>query len=299
MNDSQPPSGPNGRPEGNGNGPRRSRKLGSILLAAGILLVAVAASVALIGSIGSLRGKAAPATPPADMVQPAARPSRPATPAVTATTTASATATATARTARQAPPPLVTLPIASPSPTATPRPEPTPAPRPATPTAPATPSATAPAQKARPPVTQITIPAVGIDTKVVQTGYQITQIDGKSVMQWQVADFAAGHAALSAEPGGGGNIVIAGHDDWKGQVFENLHEVKLGDQVNLTTPVKTYHYVITEIHYRKAIGATLADQLAAGQFLAPMPQERVTLVTCWPYGVDSYRLIVVAKPVAG
>lgn len=201
------------------------------------------------------------------------------------------TATETARAATQPPPPLVTLPVATPTPTppqATPDPSPSP-----------TPTATPVPKPVLPPVTHIAIPAVGINTTVVQTGYQITQLDGKSVMQWQVADFAAGHAALSAEPGGGGNIVIAGHDDWKGEVFKNLHEAKLGQQVILTTPAKTYRYVITEIHYRKAIGASLADRLAAGQFLAPMPQERVTLVTCWPYGVDSYRLIVVAKPVTG
>jgi len=28
-----------------------------------------------------------------------------------------------------------------------------------------------------------------------------------------------------------------------------------------------------------------------------MPEERVTLVTCWPYGIDDHRIIVVAKPV--
>jgi sortase (surface protein transpeptidase) len=32
--------------------------------------------------------------------------------------------------------------------------------------------------------------------------------------------------------------------------------------------------------------------------MAPMPEERLTLITCWPYGVDDHRLIVVAKPVA-
>jgi sortase A len=72
--------------------------------------------------------------------------------------------------------------------------------------------------------------------------------------------------------------------------------VKLGDQVLLTTPAATHRYVITEIIYRKDVGVPLADRLAAGQYLAPMPEERVTLVTCWPYGVDTHRLIVVAKP---
>jgi sortase A len=149
---------------------------------------------------------------------------------------------------------------------------------------------------ALPGATHIAIPAVGIDTGVVDVGSQIVTIEGQSVRQLQVADYAAGHDALSANPGAGGNIVISGHDDWKGEVFKNLHNVKLGDLVLLTTPQATYHYVITEINYRRDVGVPLADRLAAGQYLAPMPEERVTLVTCWPYGVDTHRLIVVAKP---
>jgi sortase A len=147
-----------------------------------------------------------------------------------------------------------------------------------------------------PGATHIAIPSVGIDTKIVDVGYQSVTIDGQTVRQLQVAAYAAGHDAQSANPGAGGNIVISGHDDWQGEVFKNLDQVQLGDQVVLTTPDATHRYVITEIIYRKDTGASLADRLAAGQYLAPMPEERVTLVTCWPYGVDTHRLIVVAKP---
>jgi sortase A len=147
-----------------------------------------------------------------------------------------------------------------------------------------------------PGATHIAIPSVGIDTKIVDVGYQTLTIDGQTVRQLQVAAYAAGHDALSANPGAGGNIVISGHDDWQGEVFKNLYQVHLGDQLVLTTPDATHRYVITEIIYRKDTGASLADRLAAGQYLAPMPEERVTLVTCWPYGVDTHRLIVVAKP---
>ncbi|HET7035944.1 MAG TPA: sortase [Thermomicrobiaceae bacterium] len=149
---------------------------------------------------------------------------------------------------------------------------------------------------ALPPATEIAIPAAGIDTHIVEVAPEVVTIDGQSVIQGQVADFAAGHDAVSANPGEGGNIVIAGHDDWKGEVFKNLHTVNLGDQVVLTAPGATHRYTITEIHYRQEVGVPLAERLATGQFLAPMPEERVTLVTCWPYGVDSHRLIVVAKP---
>jgi sortase A len=197
-------------------------------------------------------------------------------------------------------PPTLPVPVSNPTPmpTATAAPRSKAAPLAAAPAqAPVTarPQPTATPKPALPSATHIAIPSVGIDSNVVDVGYQIVTIEGQSVRQLQVADYAAGHDALSANPGAGGNIVLSGHDDWKGEVFKNLHNVKLGDQVLLTTPQATYHYVITEIVYRRDAGAPLADRLAAGQYLAPMPEERVTLVTCWPYGVDTHRLIVVAK----
>lgn len=191
-------------------------------------------------------------------------------------------------------------------PTATPPVKPTPSPTPtvsaiATP-APATPPAVSqplPTPASPPPAaTHIAIPSVGIDANVQEVGYQLVSINGQQVRQLQVAAYAAGHDELSANPGTGGNVVIAGHDDWKGEVFKNLHDVKLGDPVLLTTPAATHRYVVTGIFYRQYTDTSLTDRLAAGQFLAPMPEERVTLVTCWPYGVDTHRLIVVAKPQA-
>ncbi|MBX6342430.1 MAG: sortase, partial [Thermomicrobiaceae bacterium] len=170
---------------------------------------------------------------------------------------------------------------ARPTPTSTPTPAPTPTPRPDLPHA-----------------THIAIPAVGIDTKVVEVGYDVVQIGGQKVIQWRVADYAAGHHSTSADPGEGGNIVISGHDDWRGQVFRTLERVKIGDVVILTTPAGERRYAVAEIHYRKEAGVPLAERIATGHFLDPMPEERVTLVTCWPYGVDDHRLIVVAKPIA-
>jgi sortase A len=253
---------------------RGGRGPGELLILLGILFLGLALMV-LMGAAGSTQDAGAmteapeltettPVTAPAPATQ---------SPVPVASVTATPTATST-RTSATAP--VATSPAQAPV-TAVPRPAPTPKP-------------------ALPGATHITISSVGIDTNVVDVGYQIVTIDGQSVRQLQVADYAAGHDALSANPGEGGNIVISGHDDWKGEVFKNLHNVKLGDQVLLTTPAATHRYVITEIIYRKDVGVPLADRLAAGQYLAPMPEERVTLVTCWPYGVDTHRLIVVAKP---
>jgi len=214
-----------------------------------------------------------------------------------------ATTTSLAPTA-EPPAPLQALgPEATPSPTVvalTPSPSatmPTVKPAPPSPTPTVVPATPTPTPK-MPPPTHIQIPSVGIDAPVVEVGYDVVTIDGQQVIQWRVADYAAGHNNTSANPGEGGNIVISGHDDWKGEVFRNLEHVKIGDLVILTNASgQRFTYRVEEIHYRKEVGVPLQERLATGMFLAPMPEERVTLVTCWPYGIDDHRLIVVAKPV--
>lgn len=147
--------------------------------------------------------------------------------------------------------------------------------------------------------TRIRVPAAGIDTDVVTVGYQLIDIGGQTVIEWDVALWAAGHHSLSANPGEGGNVVIAGHVAGGGEVFRTLELAEIGDEVILSTPVRDYHYTITEVHLRLDVGVPLEERLATGEFMADMPEERLTLITCWPYGVYDHRLIVVAKPQGG
>jgi sortase A len=80
-------------------------------------------------------------------------------------------------------------------------------------------------------------------------------------------------------------------------VFRGLHDIEIGDQVIVSTDTASYTYVVQEIHMRLFTTASLEEQLSVGAFIGPMPEERLTLVTCWPYQIDTHRLIVVAKPV--
>jgi sortase A len=163
------------------------------------------------------------------------------------------------------------------------------------PNAPATPTPP-PAPVDMPPATHIAIPAVGVDADILPVAPKTDTIDGQLVLMWPVVDWAAGHHDGSADPGEGGNIVLAGHDDVRGEVFHGLHDIDLGDEVQLTSANGIHRYVVVEVHLRRERGAQLSDRLAAGEFMAPMPEERLTLITCWPYGIDDHRLIVIAKP---
>ncbi len=151
-------------------------------------------------------------------------------------------------------------------------------------------------KEAKPPV-KITVPSVQIDTPVVAVGWQMLPgKDGQNSSQWDVAAFAAGHHQGTANPGQVGNVVISGHDDWKGEVFKNLHNVKRGDEIHVFSAEREFLYIVQDSVTVLEDGATEAQKRDNARYMDPTPDQRLTLITCWPYGVDDHRLIVIAKP---
>ena len=152
-------------------------------------------------------------------------------------------------------------------------------------------------ESSMPKPTHLRIPSVEIDSEIVPVTSHITEVNGQRVREWDVASYAAGHHDTSARPGEGGNTVITGHNDWEGEVFRTLEHVEVGDLVYVESEAGEFRYVIEEVHLRREVGVSMEERLATGQFMAPMPDERVTLITCWPYGINDHRVIVVAKPI--
>jgi len=151
-------------------------------------------------------------------------------------------------------------------------------------------------KEAKPPI-KITVPSVQIDTPVVAVGWQMLPgKDGQNSSQWDVAAFAAGHHQGTANPGQVGNVVISGHDDWKGEVFKNLHNVKRGDEIHVFSAEREFLYIVQDSVTVLEDGATEAQKRDNARYMDPTPDQRLTLITCWPYGVDDHRLIVIAKP---
>jgi sortase A len=116
--------------------------------------------------------------------------------------------------------------------------------------------------------------------------------------QWEVANYAAGHHYNSKNPGEGGNIVLSGHNNWRGEVFRYLENFKAGDEIDLwTLEGKQYKYRVEKVEKLKEAGASLSQRLSNGQVMDATPNEQLTLITCWPYTTFTHRLIVTAKPV--
>ncbi|MDQ6694033.1 MAG: sortase [Chloroflexota bacterium] len=139
-------------------------------------------------------------------------------------------------------------------------------------------------------IVHISSPNIKLNTSV----YEVYGINGV----WEVADYAAGHQYNSLNPGEGGNIVLSGHNNWRGEVFRYLEFLKPGDTIVVQTQEgKSYTYRVDTVEKLKEAGATYAQRLQNGTVMDPTPSEQLTLITCWPYTTYTHRLIVIAKPV--
>lgn len=146
------------------------------------------------------------------------------------------------------------------------------------------------------PLTRIVAESIGLDADVVTVGWQQVMRDGVPTNIWTVADYAAGWHQNSALPGQGGNIVLSGHHNIKGEVFRYLVDIEVNDIISLYAGDQRYDYVVDDKFILKDKGEPEAIRRANAKWIGPFNEERLTLVTCWPYTNNTHRLIVIAKP---
>jgi sortase A len=96
--------------------------------------------------------------------------------------------------------------------------------------------------------------------------------------------YSVTHYAFSA-PYGTGNTVLYGHDDIQGSIFGHRYDLATGDVIQVTVGGETQTYRVS--------GHQIVAPTSVG-VLAPMGDVRLTLITCWPYNVDTKRWIVTA-----
>jgi LPXTG-site transpeptidase (sortase) family protein len=148
-------------------------------------------------------------------------------------------------------------------------------------------------------VSRITLPSIDVDAKVIEVGWDVQIQDGQEVAVWQVAEYAVGHHMGSANPGEGGNVVLAGHVGGYGKVFLDLFYVEPGDEVILYSAGQQYLYTVQERLVLEEEGVPFEQRIANARYIEPTNEEVVTLVTCWPpSGSDKFeqRVIIRATP---
>jgi LPXTG-site transpeptidase (sortase) family protein len=140
---------------------------------------------------------------------------------------------------------------------------------------------------------RLTIASIGLDTPVVAGGLR-TAADGSP--EWEtVPDIAVHYAALTALIGAPGNAVIAGHVSTRaeGNVFINLYNVELGDEVRVWDQRRAEHvFAIASVKLVPPSDTSVMDET---------PDPTLTLMTCGgrfdPVRREfSDRLIVMARP---
>ncbi len=121
---------------------------------------------------------------------------------------------------------------------------------------------------------RIRIPSIGVDAPVVEGD------------DWESLKRGAGHHIGSANPGERGNCIISAHNDIYGEIFRDLPKVQLGDMVEVYTASQVYRYRVTQTRIVEPTDVSV---------MYPTSSPVLTLISCYPYGVDTHRIVVIAE----
>jgi len=94
-----------------------------------------------------------------------------------------------------------------------------------------------------------------------------------------------------------GNTVLNGHNTTYGEVFRDLYKLEAGDSIIVYAGDVPYTYTVSEVLILPEAGQPLEVRRQNARYIQPTGDERLTLVTCHPYGSLRYRLVLIAHPV--
>ena len=146
---------------------------------------------------------------------------------------------------------------------------------------------------------RVVIPSINLNAPVVPAPVDFETIAGKEYLQWFVPDeYAIGWHTTSAMLGEPGNTVLNGHHNAHGEVFVSLIDVKEGDVIWVESDHTRYSYMVTNKMIFPEKYEQLDVRMNNAQWILPTVDERLTLISCWPYESNTHRLIVVASPIS-
>ncbi len=122
--------------------------------------------------------------------------------------------------------------------------------------------------------TRIQIPSIGVDAPVIEGD------------DWEELKQGAGHHLGSANPGENGNCIISAHNDIFGEIFRYLPDLELGSEVFVHTASRVYRYVVSQKRFIEPTDISV---------MYPTTSPVLTLISCYPYGLDTHRIVVIAE----
>lgn len=120
---------------------------------------------------------------------------------------------------------------------------------------------------------RIVIPKINVDAPIIQG------------VTWEDLKKGVGHLPGSANPGERGNLYLAAHNDIFGEIFRYLEKLEVGDEYFIYAGKAKFTYVIRE---KRIIAPTEVD------VMLPTTEPVATLQTCYPYLIDTHRLVVIS-----
>ncbi len=121
---------------------------------------------------------------------------------------------------------------------------------------------------------RIQIPAIDIDAPVVQGMYD-----------WEALKRGVAQKIGSAAPGQVGNMALAAHNDIYGELFRDLDQLRPGDEIIVSTSSRSYTYIVRETQIVEPTEVSVLD---------PTDWASTTLISCYPYRVNTQRIVVFA-----
>ncbi|MBN1440802.1 MAG: class D sortase [Anaerolineales bacterium] len=122
---------------------------------------------------------------------------------------------------------------------------------------------------------RLDLPSIG------KTNMPVVQGDG-----WEQLKQGVGHHIGSANPGTTGNVVLSAHNDIFGELFRDLDRLQPGDEAVVYTATQKFAYRVVAIRIVEPTDVSV---------LAPTGRPTLTLISCYPYMVDTQRIVVTAE----
>jgi sortase A len=139
-----------------------------------------------------------------------------------------------------------------------------------------------------PASSRIVIPRIKLDTKVIDVGVLPNG-------EMETAAHAVGRLTFGPDAGEVGNVVLAGHNDVLGEVFRRLPELVVGDEVVLYRGDRVFRYRVEGKTIVREQGASEAQRRENARWMEGTEEAVVTMISCYPYRVDTHRYIVRAR----
>jgi sortase A len=148
-----------------------------------------------------------------------------------------------------------------------------------------------------PPI-RIVIAKIDVNARVQESEIETwSNAQGQIGLRWADPGRAVGHLSGTGMPGQADNMVFTGHNNWLGEVFRRLPELKRGDEIIVYTDQAEHRYQVDErwiVPYRRDPERGHARLKG---YVAQTEDERLTLISCYPYVTNADRIVVIARPV--